>query len=291
MKKLITCIIIMLIMMTIHQNHDFAQTKESSIVASDSIKQIIHEMITGDRKVLREISYEELVAVFDYTRVIRYPFPKKRSKVVNSALKGLFNKDPRVSLLCIEILRKMIPDRLMEPEVKLLYEQYSSIALQKDHKDYYTYRNIILGTKVTKSWRKEISKLYQFIQRDKLVYRLLNVPEDNQLLKSLDKNEFIVLSRAIDKEKRNRIPLRSVGKTKFFKIDQLEVIYHGLDNPNYVVKRDCANFLIDYYNYNALRMIVAKRNEIKMVLKKAYDNDIIAKPKLVKIRKARLYRR
>lgn len=282
MKKLVLLLIIILISSI---NPIFAEENDQA-VSQEYVISVITKMVNGDKEVLKEIHYHELKAVFDYARVVRYPFDERRGKVVNSALNGLFNKDPRVSLLCIEILRKMGPDRLMEPEAELLYQRVAPLETNKltKYTDYYEYHDITYGKQIKKSHGEEATKLYKFVLRDKILHRLLNVAGDEELLSKINKEHFLLLVEPIDNEKDLYIPFRSFGKLSFFPPYKLNVIYQGLNNTNITIQRECAIYLVNYYNRYAYRLKTEKRNEILKQIKIAYDNDIIARPKLVKFR-------
>ncbi len=255
----------------------------------DYVKDVLKKISVGDRDVLKDITYPDLEYVLDYSRGIGgVVHLGKRNKAVNSALKGLSNKDPRVRLICIEILRLSRPDRLMEPEAKLAYERETVYLLGRNkdkplkYTDYYSYRNLF-GKKSRRSMLEETTKLYHFVLRDKYVYWLLE--KDSNLLSYIKKEDFFILSRRIAFEKRETIPLQSVGQKKFFKPENLWIIIKGLDNPNIMVKQGCARYLINYYNSNAYQIDPHMRNQVLQALKKAWDDDIIAKPRLIKLRR------
>ncbi len=239
----------------------------------------------GDDFVLKDISYNNLIYVMDTMRQNyqgAIPFGK-RNKVLNSVLKGLLNKDPRIVLICIDIIKYFKVDHLMEPEVKLAYRNY--VLKKKSHRvgkyrDHYAYIDMS-GKKVTKSISFELIKLYRFVLRDKLMNIVLK--KNPYLFKIISKNHFNVLYFRIENESDEDIPLKSFGKKKFFLPEQIERIIYGLDNPNYSIKRTCANYLIRYYNTNLYNIDIHTRNVILKALKTAYDNDIIPKPKLRRI--------
>ncbi|MDH5682581.1 MAG: hypothetical protein OEZ36_13405 [Spirochaetota bacterium] len=241
----------------------------------------------GNRDILRNITYKDLESAFEISRLTyrgRIPFGQ-RGKVVNSALKGLFNRDPRVQLICVEILRGFQPDRFMAPEVYLLYKQISEYKMlfpgkTQKHRDYYEYKNL-LGQMVKKSTSAELTILYKFVRRDKLIQHMLKT--DNTFLKSAGKDDYFILSKKIDGEPDETVPLKNYGETRFFNLDQLHIIIHGLDNPNLTVRQGLAKYLIRFYNLNARKMRVEYRNQIMLALKRAYDDDIINKPKLIRV--------
>ncbi len=258
-------------------------------LSRDYVKDVLKKISEGDRDVLRDISYTNLEYILDYSRGSQgVIYLGKRNKAVNSALKGLFNKDPRVRLICIEILRLSKPDRLMEPEVELAYERETVYLLKggKDrplkYTDYYSYRNLF-GKKSKRSVLEETTKIYRFVLRDKYVYLLLE--KENDLLSYIKKEDFFILSRRIAHEKRETIPLQSVGHKRVFKPESLWIVIKGLDNPNTMVKQGCARYLVAYYNTNAYQMDAHTRSQVLKALKRAYDNDVIAKPRLIKVRR------
>ncbi|MDH4128017.1 MAG: hypothetical protein OEV44_04650 [Spirochaetota bacterium] len=280
LSKLILTIILVLLITKISNGDQSPQ---------DLMKTVIIKINKGDRYVLRNISYQDLEYALDLARQAfrgKIPFDE-RGKIVNSALKGLFNKDPRVKLICIQILKQMKPDRLMEFEVQKAFQietGISSIHSIKEHvkfSDFYDYRDLT-GIKVRKSLSEEITKLYKFVQRHKLMYRIIY--KDYATLKSISKNDFYLLTKPIDNEKNKDIPFRSFNIKGFFKPIHLINVIQGLDNPVLSIKQECANYLINYYNYNAYNLSVSIKNKITLALKKAYDDDIIPKPKLVKVK-------
>lgn len=251
------------------------------------VSQVITKINEGDRHILKDIRYTNLEYILEYFRETSSEmiFYGKRGKIVNSALKGLFNKDPRVRLICIEILRRFNPDRFMMPEVKKAYHNETAISLNskrliKSINDY-EYRSLS-GYKIKKNKVEEITKLYHYVKRDQLVYKMLW--KNPNILKEIGKGDFLLLTKRISNEKEEDIPFKSFGKRKFFKHNQLQIIINGLDNPNITVKRECANYLINFYNYNASQLDMHFRNQIKIALKKAYDDYIIPKPRLVRSR-------
>jgi len=265
----------------------------------DTIESYVKEVLTlinyGDRKVLLEITYNDLDYVLDYaSRVFKGNIPfGKRSKVVNSALKGLFNKDPRVILICIDMLKEAHPDRLMEPETLKAFREHAGYPLKKyfqDTKqwlkrkftDYYKYRDL-RGRKATKSLIEELIKLNKFVLRDKIIFRFKNL--DRGLMKKLNREMFNILADPIDEEKDDDIPFRSVKARKIFRTSDIPLIVKALDyHSNIDVRRKIALFLVKFYNYNAARLNQYYRNEILFGLKRAYDNSIIPRPALVRYR-------
>lgn len=250
------------------------------------VNSVIEKINKGDRDVLKDIAYEDLNYVFEYSRLNMGRVPLAyRDKVVNSALNGLYNKDPRVTLISIEILRLFKPDRLMAPEIKQSYKNLKkndiNLNLKRNSKnDYYEYFNIY-GKKVKKSLSEEVTKLYQFMRRDEIMHHIKN--KDGYYLKKISREDFIILVKPIDDEQKSSVPLLSTKKVLYFKDTQLKMVLAGMDNPNLTVKRGTALYLIEYYNNNASRLNPYYRNQIIDALKEAYDNNIIKKPKLVKL--------
>lgn len=250
------------------------------------VKTVINKINNGDKDILKEISYEDLNYVIDYSYHNLGHFPLVvRAKVVNSALNGLFNKDPRVRLISIDILRRFTPDRLMAPEIELSYKAIKNSSLnlntkQRKYSDYYEYRNIY-GKNVKKSLAEETTKLYKFMRRDQLIYHIKN--KDGYYLKQISKEDFLILVKPIDKEPISSIPLLSTKKVLYFKATQLKMVLAGMENSNLTVKRGTALYLIEYYNNNAKRLDPYYRNQIISALKKAYKNNLISKPRLIKV--------
>ena len=247
---------------------------------------VIKKINQGDKNILKNISYKKLSSAFQIERDQNHgELPLgNRGKVINSALKGLFSIDPRVRLLSIEILRKMKPDRFMAPEVDLAFKNITTFLLsdqdkQYQFKDYYIYQDIN-GNQVKKSLIKELRHLYYFVQRDWLVNKMKH--EDGNILTKINHDQFLVLVRQIDNEPPRDIPFKAFGENTIFHQDQLMVIINGLESKILNIRQECALYLINYYNYNNNILSLYYRNRIKTALKKAYDDDIISKPKLIR---------
>jgi hypothetical protein len=255
---------------------------------------------------------------------------EKREAIKQSALGGLFNKDPRIRLSSIHFLRRIGPDEsMMESvisarsiasnvdDVKSLPEtdDYlnrfldTNIYTRDKSKDAITYKwhryegilpdkdlekeepdqveNVLnpaykpdfeylfpfesaiekrkiryWGTYQIKSPGEELNKLYQFIQRRKLVRAIKR--GDVAAITKLSRADFGILSQPIDDEYMLRVPFASFHTTvdrkttpsearpspwAVFKADDIRVIKRGIDSTNFLVQKGTCEYLVKFYNF------------------------------------------
>jgi hypothetical protein len=210
-----------------------------------------------------------------------YSIPKRvrsaRAKVVAGLLKTLEDKDPQKRLLVIHLLRRLIPSPEMLPQVtKVLREMETVDKRRYRYVDTITFDDAlgvksVIDAKVPdaaadaqparyqeKVVGDELIKLQRFIVRRILVNKIRS-GKDKNLLREIPKGTFLTLVVRIDAEWDPwRIPLRcfrswnesSNDKYFFFRPEDIYVIAGGLDNRNFIVQRECANWIVNFYEYN-----------------------------------------
>jgi hypothetical protein len=185
----------------------------------------------------------------------------QRNKIVKGLLTALGDKDPQKRLLIIHLLRRLIPDVGMLPRVNKLLRELETVD-KRPYSFISTYVRVKQdGTRALLKQEKivghELLKLQRFIVRRILVNKIKGQNEPD-FLKEIPKGSFLTLVVRIDAEwDPYRIPLRTpiprnAGGTNgmFFVGDDIAVIKGGLENRNFLVQRETARWIVDFYNYN-----------------------------------------
>jgi len=108
---------------------------------------------------------------------------------------------------------------------------------------------------------EELEKLYKMIRRRQLVKSIRQ--GDVNIIKQMSRSDFTILSEAVDNEWRGYIPFQSFysnvenygsgtkipGKLAIFTGKDVRVIKEGINNPNFLVQKGTAEFLIRFYNF------------------------------------------
>ncbi len=233
---------------------------------SDLMKHITFDHLEKVLAVLRErISEDDKLEIpnpFDATekkKMIKFsnPFmlelmnnkdPKIRERLIESSLGGLLNPDPRVRLICIHILRRLIPEPATwdfinerikdhkdgipkDPDIDI-----DASSLETVKKIPYLY-NSIEGSELQNIVYVEYRKLWRFISRIILVKQIQK--GDEKTIRAIPVEVFRLLSMSIDKEGYCQIPMNYFVKAK-----EVNVIIAGMKNKNKWIQEQCANSLI-----------------------------------------------
>lgn len=128
-----------------------------------------------------------------------------------------------------------------------------------------------------KSPGEELNKLYQFIQRGKLVKAIKR--GDVNAITKLSRSDFGILSELIDDEYSITIPFQSFHTTvdrmttpteakpsryAVFNAEDIKVIKRGIDSTNFLVQKGTAEYLNEFYNfYRGFKHTDAVKKEIR----------------------------
>jgi len=114
---------------------------------------------------------------------------------------------------------------------------------------------------------EELEKLYKYIHRKRLVRAIQG--GDVNVIKKLSRSEFTILAESVDNEWVGYVPLQSFhaklltggdwdkygwgyripSDLAIFKGKDVRVIKEGINNPNFLVQKGTAEFLIRFYNF------------------------------------------
>lgn len=205
----------------------------------DTPEEILLKLRAGDFEFMKRVVYEdmlEIIKILDkesrYRRheeeglyknrfiraLMEVPTsPVIRNNLMRASFGGLHNLDPRIRLIFMKILRRLIPTiDMLEPASNMIDEETVVI-------DYYKF-NSIDNKEYAENCFLELAKLNHFISRSVLVNQVLS--GDTEVLQAISKEVFNLLYEQIDKEGFCRIPMN------FFGYDELETLFNGLENPN-----------------------------------------------------------
>lgn len=200
-----------------------------------------------------------------------------RKGLIESALGGLLNPDPRVRLVSADILRRLIPEpyhwqyineRIKEQEKYLnpndpelnIDASYESVKYQK-----YNY------SKLTKEEADriiyfELLKLRRFISRMILVRQIRNC--ERGAIRAIPIEVFRLLEKPIEDEAWCRIPMN------YFKSSaEIAAIKAGLKNKDPYIRQACANALVRILRTRNIKQRV-KRRILVTLLKSEFSNKV-----------------
>lgn len=119
---------------------------------------------------------------------------------------------------------------------------------------------------------EELEKLYKMIRRVQLVKQIRG--GDVNVMKNINRSEFEILSEPVDDEWVGYVPFLSFhsvdvmpgaripSKYATFNGNDIRVIKRGIDNPNFLVQKGTAMFLIQFYNFYDKCTDFAKRTSV-----------------------------
>jgi len=119
---------------------------------------------------------------------------------------------------------------------------------------------------------EELEKLYKLIRRVQLVKQIRG--GDVNVMKNINRSEFEILSEPVDDEWVGYVPFlsfhsvdvtpgaRTPSKLASFNGNDIRVIKRGIDNPNFLVQKGTAMYLIQFYNFYDKCTDFAKRTGV-----------------------------
>ncbi len=203
-----------------------------------------------------------------------------RSAVIqNCTAGGFFNKDPRVRLVCIDIVRRVIPNTSVKLTIqgrnliKVYGNKHMRNAVETVKDDNYYYTNVHgLNHKYIKDKRKvyeEFSKLYDFTLRQYLV-RLLESGSDS-FMQNDDKLDVYlpIFTSKIENEGYTKLPFnRNRFETERQLKNYIRVYTRGIRNKREDVRNACTEALV------LLLRTTDISNKLKAkIMRKLIDND------------------
>ncbi len=172
-----------------------------------------------------------------------------REKVIESTLGGLLNPDPRVRLISVHLLRRLIPkpttwtfvnERVAKQKALKSKESNANIGrspyYETVHRQYYIYHNLN-KRKSSHIIYIELLKLRRFISRAILVKQIQS--GDTRTIREIPRRVFRLLDTRIENESHCRIPMNY-----FTTSTEVSVITAGLKNKDLYIRRGCARSLL-----------------------------------------------
>ncbi len=172
-----------------------------------------------------------------------------REKVIESTLGGLLNPDPRVRLISVHLLRRLIPKPTTWTFVNERVAKHKKIKSKESsdradrspyyetvHRQYYIYHNLN-KRKSSHIIYIELLKLRRFISRAILVKQIQS--GDTRTIREIPPRVFRLLDSRIENESYCRIPMNY-----FTTSTEVSVITAGLKNKDLYIRRGCARSLL-----------------------------------------------
>ena len=210
--------------------------------------------------------------------------PVIRKNVIRSVISGLFNKDPRVRLIAVNLLRSLGPDISMDNEkhdIKRasILETVTTYRIckpsnpKKIKKTIPMYTYVYIGDRDPVSKKpvetvyyayhqpyKEIKKLDLFVTR---AVWINNVKNDINSLRLINKKDFLALTTQIENESLDDIPMKSPNFKVFAESEIKPIIVGMLENKTESIRDECLSFIKRFFNYKSTSL------ETKKLIKKA----------------------
>ena len=196
----------------------------------------------------------------------------RRDRMIKSVLGGLLNTDPRVRLLSISILRRLIPDiwtgLLINRIIKKENHMGLDLSRETVKKNAYEYLDFLRMEKNDVVF-KELIKLRRFIARFILVNKIRQGEEET--IRKMSPYIFELISQPIDGESYSRIPIN------YFRAGtEIRSLIKGVKNKNKLIQKKCIESL--------LRILAIQETEyhlkleiVQAVIKSPYKSIILPK--------------
>lgn len=199
---------------------------------------------TGEELLQKQFSHPLIIALVQEGEGVS---EELRFKCIESMLGGLLNPDPRVRLITVNVLRRLIPlentwdfinERIRDQEYGQIPNSLVSLdaSYETVQNTIYEYSNVNQENTL-KIVYAELVKLRRFISRFILVKQIQTGEES--ILRDMDPVVFQLLSQPIDNESFCRVPLNYLEDPL-----STEVLIRGLENPDPKVQRSVVHSLL-----------------------------------------------
>ncbi len=250
--------------------------QERALLARKDIEARLNDIQLGKSGILDDIYYQDLQNLLDF--VIARAKNRKtnpvieltknfeaRKEVRHAFLEGLQNKDPRVRLSSIIVLKNIGLNPDMQKEVrKVLYvESVQSSSYVVKNLEGKTYRSTIL---------EDLNKLDKLITRQIMSERLKSGSLSSEDFSTMSSDLILPLIDTIEQdEPKEAVPIRTL------KDREVDFLIAGLNNKNLDIKTRCAERLSAiYYNPQTLgivKSLIEKHAEQSYILRNQLKED------------------
>ena len=196
----------------------------------------------------------------------------RRDRMIKSILGGLLNTDPRVRLLSISILRRLIPDIWTGLLINRVLKKENDMGLESSRetvkKNAYEYLDF-LRMKKNNVVFKELIKLRRFIARFILINKIRQGEEET--IKKMSPYIFRLISRPIDGESYSRIPIN------YFRAGtEIRSLIKGIRNKNKLIQKECIRSLLRILRIQETEYHL-KLEIVEAIIKSPYRSIVLSK--------------